>query len=317
MSKALREKAIESYLNREDGAVWKDVMEHARAIYDVRDSINVTAPKFEFNSEEARKLFEEGKIYLQVHPIDICPEEFRDACRAQVKAFIDKKLIEDEGLIAQARAIDWDRISDETVKLAGSNPGAMFDAVRKDLGFDGELTPIAAVLAAILMNVTYRFLEGLGELESEALTHLDDVIGFNKPLLCPTCAQPPTLSFISDNEGKNASPRHLYCSCCGTVWPFERVRCAHCGETKSDKLRYAYAEEDPAHRMHICKTCEGAMPTVFQNQMKGAIDCDVEMLASTVVEALYYEQKEELAAQAEADAKKRMGIKEEAEIKVQ
>lgn len=49
-------------------------------------------------------------------------------------------------------------------------------------------------------------------------------------------------------------------------------------------------DEDPAHRLHVCSECHGALPTVFQEALGGTMDFDVEQTASSIIQSLYAEK---------------------------
>lgn len=290
MTESLREKAIEGYLDRDDGVDWMGLMTYANSMFDVRDSIKPNLPAFKFDGEEARRLFNEHSAYLKVHPLIIDPKDFRDNCRLLQKRFIETGVINEPHQIEMLNALDWDKLSDETIELAGKDPSELFERASADLGIDAEDGESQSVLAGLFINIIRAYLKPVGVAMTDALTRLDEVAVRDKPLLCPTCGSVPTISSVSEVAGTQSNERKLFCSCCGTVWPFERVRCACCGNTNSNKLKYFYADEDPAHRLHACKECRGVMPTVFQNVLKGELDYDIELVAMGVVQNLYEDQ---------------------------
>ena len=124
------------------------------------------------------------------------------------------------------------------------------------------------------------------------LSKVDEAKSGDAPLGCPTCGAPAAISSVSEGTEGNSNKRYLFCSCCGTQWPFERIRCALCGNTNSNKLKYVYADEDPAHRMHVCEDCGGAMATVFQDALKGPMDYDIELITTGVILSMYEDSLE-------------------------
>lgn len=290
MTESLREKAIEGYLDRDDGVDWKGLMTYANSMFDVRDSIKPNLPSFKFDGEEARRLFNEHSAYLKALPLIIDPKDFRDNCRLLQKRFIETGVINEPHQIEMLNTLDWDKLPDEVIALAGKDPSELFERASSDLGIDAEDGESQSVLAGLFINIIRAYLKPVGEAMTDALTRLDEVAVRDKPLLCPTCGSVPAISSVSEVAGTQSNERKLFCSCCGTVWPFERVRCAYCGNTNSNKLKYIYADEDPAHRLHACKECGGVMPTVFQNVLKGELDYDIELVAMGVVQNLYEDQ---------------------------
>lgn len=93
-------------------------------------------------------------------------------------------------------------------------------------------------------------------------------------------------------EGTSNNPLIFSAPAAELQWPFERIRCALCGNTNSNKLKYVYADEDPAHRMHVCEDCGGAMATVFQDALKGPMDYDIELITTGVILSMYEDSLE-------------------------
>lgn len=69
---------------------------------------------------------------------------------------------------------------------------------------------------------------------------------------CPVCGDLPIMGYLRSEDGL----RVLECSRCGTRWGFPRMTCPFCMTSEQEKLRYIYAEEDPAHRVYLCDRCK-------------------------------------------------------------
>ena len=224
MTKSSRQAAIAGYLKRDDGIDWKGLTDYANSMYDVRDELEIAEVEDNFDSETAQKAIKSKTPYLTLRPLQINPAEFRKDLQKLQDAFIEKGVINVDEQVAKLKALDWDKLTDATIKLAGEDPTA--------------------------------------------------------------------ISSVSEGTEGNSNNRYLFCSCCGTQWPFERIRCALCGNTNSNKLKYVYADEDPAHRMHVCEDCGGAMATVFQDALKGPMDYDIELITTGVILSMYEDSLE-------------------------
>lgn len=287
MVNKLRQKAIEGYCKRDDGVDWKGLMDYANTMFDARDALIVSPKDYDVDPQEARKLFAAHTSYLSAHPYPINPEELRKSLKEIRQSFIDKGIVSEPSQVEALKNIDWDKLSDETLKLAGKNPSAFFEQAYNELLSSGDTQEVETVLAGLFLNLLRVYLKDAGEQVTAALENLDEVATDDRPLLCPTCGSIPSISSVAESEGSQSNERKLFCSCCGTVWPFERIRCAVCGNTNSNKLKYVYADEDKAHRLHLCEECGHATPTVFQNSLNGALDYDVELVAVGVVQNIF------------------------------
>ncbi len=115
------------------------------------------------------------------------------------------------------------------------------------------------------MRSVSTYLSSLGVQMTEFVGHPGDLKVSDQPMTCPTCGQPPTLASLG-NEGNIAgNSRKLFCACCGTVWPFERVRCAYCGTRNTNKLKYVHSDGDPVHRLYVCENVEAFFQQFFKS----------------------------------------------------
>ena len=77
---------------------------------------------------------------------------------------------------------------------------------------------------------------------------------------CPRCNSLPLLGVLRP-EG-DGGKRFLQCSFCAQEWGFLRILCAHCGETREEKLPVYSAEQFPHIRMETCETCKHFLRTI-------------------------------------------------------
>lgn len=261
-------------------------------MYDVRDELEIAEVEDNFDSETAQKAIKSKTPYLTLRPLQINPAEFRKDLQKLQDAFIEKGVINVDEQVAKLKALDWNKLTDATIKLAGEDPTAFYEVATKEVLGEEADEDMMAVIAGLLLNVLRRYFQNLGEDMTHELSKVDEAKSGDAPLGCPTCGAPAAISSVSEGTEGNSNNRYLFCSCCGTQWPFERIRCALCGNTNSNKLKYVYADEDPAHRMHVCEDCGGAMATVFQDALKGPMDYDIELITTGVILSMYEDSLE-------------------------
>ncbi len=299
MNKALRKTGVHKYKNKIAGFDWCGLMDYATNVLNSRDKIAEGLPTPPFSKEKAEEAVKAEVPYLQYVPVPIDPATFRKKCAELEQLYIDKGVFHGIEQLEVVMKFDWEKLSDDTIAKAGVSPNEFF------LGASNELCPgddsVASILlAGLLVNVVRAFLSGTGEEMTEFMSKQDKVRTSDQPSLCPTCGEPPTLAAVLEGQDNSGNARRLYCVCCGTVWPYERIRCAHCGTRNTTKLKYVHTEEDTAHRMYVCDECGTYMPTVFQGALGTDIDYDIEQTALSILESLYLNEK---AKEAEAKAK--------------
>lgn len=292
MTKSSRQAAIAGYLKRDDGVDWKGLSDYANSMYDVRDELEIADVEDNFDTETAQKAIKSKTPYLTLRPLQIIPTEFRKDLQKLQDAFIEKGVINVDEQVAKLKALDWNKLTDATIKLAGEDPTAFYEVATKEVLGEEADEDMMAVIAGLLLNVLRRYFRNLGEDMTHELSKVDEAKSGDAPLGCPTCGAPAAISSVIEGTEGTSNNRYLFCSCCGTQWPFERIRCALCGNTNSNKLKYVYADEDPAHRMHVCEDCGGAMATVFQDALKGPMDYDIELITTGVILSMYEDSLE-------------------------
>ena len=124
MTKSSRQAAIAGYLKRDDGIDWKGLTDYANSMYDVRDELEIAEVEDNFDSETAQKAIKSKTPYLTLRPLQINPAEFRKDLQKLQDAFIEKGVINVDEQVAKLKALDWDKLTDATIKLAGEDPTA-------------------------------------------------------------------------------------------------------------------------------------------------------------------------------------------------
>jgi FdhE protein len=132
----------------------------------------------------------------------------------------------------------------------------------------------AQVFASVLSATLRVFLQPAAEaIMAQAPENQTD---HNSPLNCPVCGMPAAASFVGESAGTEGNGRGQYCSQCGAVWDFERIRCGNCGSQRQDKLHYFHVEGDEGHRLQNCDECGDYQRVVFQEGIPGHLCMEVE-----------------------------------------
>lgn len=285
-----RSAAVGYYRNLAGDFDWNALMDYTSGVLEARDAVeDAQAPRV-FSTETARRALLSQTAYLKLSSQTIDPVLFRAHCADILEDFINRGIVHDEQIEAM-RHIDWKALDDNVCLLAGSDPNEFFiEAVPLLLGEKrSELAEV--VLAGLLINVVRAYLAGCGKSMTEYLSTQSFAEVSANSFKCPTCGQPASLSQVIDVSGEAVHERRLFCACCGTAWPYERIRCGLCGQRDGDKLQYLCADEDKLHRLHVCEVCGGVLPTVFQDALNHPFDADIEQSACGLIQSLWLEEQ--------------------------
>lgn len=290
MTNEKRKEVINTYRARKDSFDWNGLMDYANALLECRDRIQATVKPVAMDETVAAKAMKEKVPYLSLKPVQIIPTDFRGHLNELVKEFLEQEIIHDEHNKSLLRSVDLSKLTDETISLAGSDPNQFFLQAVEELQKEKKNELLQMILAGLLINAVRAYLNSVGVQMTEYLSQPADLKISEQPMTCPTCGQPPTIASMG-NEGNTAGhSRKLFCACCGTVWPFERVRCAYCGTRNTNKLKYVHSDADPVHRLYVCDNCSGVLPTVFQEHLGPTIDYDIEQTACGVIQSVYQQE---------------------------
>ncbi len=108
--------------------------------------------------------------------------------------------------------------------------------------------------------------------------------------LCPVCGTPASFGRVLDKGNLQGGVRMLSCPLCRAEWIFARLRCARCGERTPENLEYLFDQEDPGHRIHTCKTCNGYIKVSFEKELDFALDPMVEEVVMLALDAVAAER---------------------------
>jgi FdhE protein len=113
-----------------------------------------------------------------------------------------------------------------------------------------------------------------------AMRHVADLSGY-RGQRCPVCGRRPHLGHIDVENIK-----HLHCPACETEWRYNRVACAWCGCTNTDKLGFFTVEGDDEHRVEYCGECTGYLKVVNQRVRARTVDWLMEDAATAHLDQL-------------------------------
>lgn len=175
--------------------------------------------------------------------------------------------------------------TEELVALAAKKPAEYLDKV-EELAKDDELSAFYTLPA--LGFALRAFLDAFSKVANGEIERYKSQGEHDRPTACPTCGMPAAFAAVVSTP-VNGNVKKLYCSCCGTKWVFERIRCASCGDMVVSDLEYVHDVEDQAHRLHVCKSCNTAMPTFFADGDEMTFSPDVEELVMADLEEAWHE----------------------------
>ena len=279
------ERALAQYAGHQDAAVRDRLAYFGPALLkaaDLKAALPAAEPVWSADDIEAARLGQ--KTLLSTGAVSIDPEAFRSSLADVSAALLEGG--EPEGdLLEACRAVCWDAfVTDELVALAAVRP---LDFLAKVEVLAGESDVLDLYILPALGLTLRVFLDGAADEASSLIAKSQtDTTHHNRPLACPICGAEAAVAAVVETPA-NGSVKKLWCTCCGGHWLFERIRCAHCGDQAVSDLSYVHDEADDTHRLHVCKACGEAFPTVFaKDEMR--FNADVEQIAMSGLQMFYH-----------------------------
>lgn len=238
--------------------------------------------------EEADAAYQAFEPLLSKAPATIDEVKFFGTCK-QIGAYMaDKAGLEDD--VAEAlRSIDWYKlIGAFDLVLAGSNPPEFIESTLKDfdkLGIGPEL-PASVVMMIVAFALRAHIQPAAEKLFASVPKATKDTHQHERPLACPVCGSPAVASHVAAANGIDGRDREQFCSMCGTVWPFERMRCGVCGTENSTRLHYFHVEGDSSHRLQNCDECGQYQRMVFEEDLTIPLSMEVEDVVMAKLDAI-------------------------------
>lgn len=97
---------------------------------------------------------------------------------------------------------------------------------------------------------------------------------------CPVCGGTPDFAALGEETGA----RHLLCSRCDSLWPYQRLGCPFCGTTDHAKVFY-YAGEDNMYRLYVCEACRRYLKTIDLREVAREILLSAERVTTVTMDA--------------------------------
>lgn len=244
-------------------------------------------------AEEDLEAARQNKLHLLAkYPITIDSDRFVGVAQELANDLLTALSLEGD-LLDTCATVNWAVFAEpELLAVAGSDPLAYFEKVEALVGkediFEFFILPVLGYTLRVFLDAPAT------EWSREIANVSDDVEHHNRPVTCPVCGSEAAVASVTETSA-NGNRKKLHCTCCGASWIFERIRCAHCGNMAVSDFQYLHDEADDTHRLHVCKACGTATPTVFAGEELN-FNPDVEQIVMTGLELFYDETLEEKKA---------------------
>ncbi len=292
------ERTLAKYVAHKDPMVLERLTAFGPMILKAADlAKQMNAEPVEISPEDLEATRASKLTLLTKYPVAIPSENFVGVAQELAATLLTALALEGD-IADRCMAVDWSQYATpELLELAGRTPGAYFDRVE---ALSEELDFFEFFVLPVLAYTLRVFLDAHAtEWSREIANERDDVAHHDRPVACPVCGTEAAIASVSETTA-NGNRKKLHCTCCGASWLFERIRCAHCGNEVVSDFQYLHDEEDDSHRLHVCKACGEATPTVFAPDELG-FNADIEQIVMTGLELFYEASKDEASAQPTAE----------------
>ena len=273
-----------------------------RGLWEIQDRLNKAAEKGSEYSlpdlQAAEEWYWQETPLLRRAPVTIDKDDFATALE-EISCYLAQGAGFKPEISECLKTFCWrDLVEESDMALAGTDPMAYvqsFCAKAEEQSSSVLLPQTSYILFGYAIRpflelAASALLESLNEkIKAGNLIH-------NKPLHCPVCGCDATAALVGDALSGPSGVRQLYCGLCGTVWEFERIRCAHCGTRNQTKLHYFHIEGDDAHRLYSCKECGDYIRTVFKESLGLVFSFEVEDVVMTRLDTIANDPRFEINA---------------------
>lgn len=271
------ERSLEKYADGKDPQVAARLARFAPLLLAAAD-IRENLPEVEesFTKEEILDSLTKGKTLFSRHPVVIDAAAFQDALEKLAAS-----------LHLPAQDVNWTiACNPQLLSEAGRDPSGYLEKVATAYEATPELRD-RFIMPVICYGLRAFLDEAADEASREIAAVNTDATQFDEPRSCPVCGAAPALASVGETA-RNGSQKRLWCNCCGAHWVFERIRCVGCGSSVVSDFTYVHDEADSAHRLHVCRHCQEAFPTLFQSSLFSA---DVEAIVFSGLEDAFAASK--------------------------
>lgn len=249
------------------------------------------------SDEELLEAWNSDQPLLRIAPATINEERFRSIFAA-LRDYVAQSNLLSDGDATMLLSLEVAKVlPKDNLALAGSDP-VLFSEKTYELAQEvvdsGSLANMVVLIAMLSLRVE---LEGIATMLKDHFPKGDEC--HHNPLRCPVCGSEPALAKVggadSPTDGRG---RTLYCQQCGTVWDFDRIRCARCGTHNQGHLHYFNVEGDDGHRIATCDECGNYIRTVFVEESLRPFSYEVEEVVTARLDAIARDPRFQCSPQA-------------------
>ena len=252
------------------------------------DSVAAAMAYDGLSAEDAEAAYLALEPMLPKAPITIDDVQFFGTCKRIADYMIENAGLEPdvaEGL----RQVDWYKLVGKfDLALAGAQPPEFVEACLKDFdqfGIGGEV-PSSIVMMVVSFALRAHVQPAAEKLFDAVSKETKTSSQREHPISCPVCGSPAVASHVAAGVGIDGRSREQYCSMCGTVWPYERMRCGVCGTENATRLHYFHVEGDSSHRLQNCDECGQYQRVVFEEDLEIPLCMEVEDVVMAKLDAV-------------------------------
>ena len=228
--------------------------------------------------DEADAAYAAFEPLLAKAPVMIDRVQFFGMC-AQVADYMAERAGLDDAAAEALRTFDWYTFTGKlNLRLAGSNPSEFVEACLEDFDSFGIDSGVSTSLVMTVVAFALRsFVQPASEVLLGAVSReLKEGSQHEHSVRCPVCGSPAAASCVATAGGNGGCEREQYCSVCGAVWSYERMRCGVCGTGDASVLSFSHAEGDPSHGLQHCDECGQCQHVVFEEDLEMPLSMEVE-----------------------------------------
>ena len=237
--------------------------------------------------DEAEDAYFGDEAMLRAAPVAIEAEAFAETCM-QVAGYLAEHAGLDDAVIDALGNMEWPAFVQKLdLAQAGSNPPQFIEDRLQD--FDRFEIDASLPASIVMMVVTFALRAHIQPAAQKLFGAVSKAAlkgSRLKPVNCPVCGSPAALSHVAMATGIDGRSREQYCSMCGTIWPFDRMRCGVCGVDNPTRLHYFHVEGDESHRLQNCDECGQYQRVLFEDSLEIPVSLEVEDVVMAKLDAI-------------------------------
>lgn len=242
------------------------------------------------SDQEILEAWNNDQSILSIAPAKLQKDRFRTICSALRDYVVQAQVLSKEDTAALSVMDFLQIIPDEALEQAGKNPELFLEqTLERTQGLLENKALVSPVVLITMLSLRVE-LEGIAHIVKDSFPTGDEC--HHNPLRCPVCGSEPALAKVggvdSPTDGRG---RTLYCQQCGTVWDFERIRCARCGTRNQGHLHYFNVEGDDGHRIATCDECGRYIRSVFLEESLMPFSYEVEEVVTARLDAIAHDPR--------------------------